>query len=297
MGLKEILEFVKIEHTLFSLPFVFIGAILGNITLQDVHGDIWFGIWPPIETLVWILVAAVGARGLAMGLNRIIDRDIDAENPRTEGRHLASGAMSLRTAWMLCALFTAMLVGGAWMLDPICLYLSPIPVTAFVAYPYLKRLTWGCHFWLGLCLGLAPSGAWLAVVSPDLGWESITNLLWWPTLFWTSLGVLLWIAAFDLQYARMDVDSDRANDIQSFPARFDERATIRTSVQLSLAWFGCFALANPVESMTFLVAAGLMAAANIAVILGEKRFADFQRTFFHVSVATGWVLLGGLLLA
>ncbi|MBS74049.1 MAG: 4-hydroxybenzoate octaprenyltransferase, partial [Euryarchaeota archaeon] len=140
MGFKEIASFVKIEHTLFSLPFVFIGAYMA--------GD------PTVMQLIWILVAAVGARGLAMGLNRIIDKDIDAANPRTAGRHLASGTMSMKTAWTLCAVFLAMLLLGAGMLNPLCLYLSPIPVLAFVIYPYLKRFTWLCHWWLGVCLGL-----------------------------------------------------------------------------------------------------------------------------------------------
>ena len=149
MGFKEIASFVKIEHTLFSLPFVFIGAYMA--------GD------PTVMQLIWILVAAVGARGLAMGLNRIIDKDIDAANPRTAGRHLASGTMSMKTAWTLCAVFLAMLLLGAGMLNPLCLYLSPIPVLAFVVYPYLKRFTWLCHWWLGICLGLAPAGAWVAI--------------------------------------------------------------------------------------------------------------------------------------
>ena len=141
MDLKQIASFVKIEHTLFSLPFVFIGAFDGwrpNIcsVLLDTHCGSW-------------------ARGLAMGLNRIIDRNIDAANPRTANRHLASGSMSLKTAWILCGIFLGMLVLGAGMLNPLCLYLSPIPVIAFVVYPYLKRFTWLCHWWLGGCLALA----------------------------------------------------------------------------------------------------------------------------------------------
>ena len=121
MGLKEILEFVKIEHTLFSLPFVFIGAeIAGNPTLIQ---------------LSWILVAAVGARGLAMALNRIIDREIDAQNPRTSSRHLASGSMQLRTAWSLSGLFLLMLLMGAWQLNEVALAMSWLPVLVFVAYP------------------------------------------------------------------------------------------------------------------------------------------------------------------
>ncbi len=283
MGLRQILEFVKIEHTLFSLPFVFIGAELaGDYTLVQI---------------TWIFVAAVGARGLAMALNRIIDREIDAENPRTSGRHLASGNMQLSTAWSLTGLFLLMLLVGAWQLNEVALAMSWLPVLAFVAYPYMKRVTWTCHLWLGLCLGLAPAGAWLGVQGSVLGWTAITGFHWHPTVFWICLGVMFWIAAFDLNYALMDLQNDRENGINSFPARFGEQHTLRTSIQLTLVWFACFAIANPIDEISFLAAAALMCTTNIVVILSQKRLADFQKTFFYTSVATGWVLLGGLMIA
>ena len=147
MDAKQILSFIKIEHTLFSLPFVLIGYM---IAIEQ------FNISPGID-LLWILLAAVGARGLAMALNRIIDRDIDAANPRTKDRHLASGAMSLRTAWTLSAFFLFMLLVSAGLLNRVALMMSWLPVLVFVIYPYMKRYTWLCHFWLGLCLGLALS--------------------------------------------------------------------------------------------------------------------------------------------
>lgn len=278
--MKEILQFVKVEHTLFSLPFVFIGAVMAQIQGYSVS---------PLQ-LIWILIAAVGARGLAMGLNRIIDRDVDAENPRTEGRHLAAGTMDLNTAWALCAIFLIMLVGGAWMLNPLCLYLSPIPVLTFVIYPYLKRVTWLCHWWLGGCLALAPAGAWVGIVG------EISSLNWWPDLYLISLGVVFWIAAFDLNYALMDIESDKRNGIQSFPARFGENNTQRASILLTCIWFACFALANPIDEFTFIGSAALMASANIAVIMNKDSLKDFQTTFFRTSVLTGWVLLSGLLL-
>jgi 4-hydroxybenzoate polyprenyltransferase len=283
MGLKEIFEFVKIEHTLFSLPFVFIGAkIAGSATILQ---------------LAWILVAAIGARGLAMALNRIIDRDIDAQNPRTSKRHLASGTMSVKTAWTLCIIFLGMLLIGAWQLNTVALAMSWLPVLAFVVYPYMKRATWTCHLWLGICLGLAPAGAWLGVVGGDLGWAAITDLHWYPTIFWISLGVMFWIAAFDLNYALMDMESDREQGIHSFPARFGEQNTLRTSVQFTLLWFACFAIANPIDEITFLASALVMCIVNSVVIIVQNRFVDFQKTFFYTSVATGWVLLGGLVAA
>ena len=286
MGVKEILEFVKVEHTLFSLPFVLIGFLLA---------DFEYSAQP--EDLLWILIAAVGARGLAMALNRIIDRDIDAANPRTASRHLASGSMSMKTAYRLSTVFLIMLLFSAWQLNEVALMMAWLPVLVFVIYPYMKRITWLCHFWLGLCLGLAPAGAWVAVAADVHGWAAITDLHWYPEIFFISLGVMFWIAAFDLNYARMDVENDRANGIHSFPARFGEEATTRTSIQFTLLWFACFAIADPIHEIWFLAAAGLMALANIAVILARERFADFQTTLFRVSMLTGWVLLLALMVS
>ena len=299
MGTKEILEFVKIEHTLFSLPFVLIGYILAYNQFfyeSDSSNLEWIRM-----DLLWILVAAVGARGLAMALNRIIDRDIDAANPRTSGRHLVSGSMSMNTAWKLSAIFLGMLLIGAWQLNEVALMMAWLPVLAFVIYPYTKRYTWLCHLWLGLCLGLAPAGAWVAVAADVHGWAAITGLeggdfLWFPTIFFISLGVALWITAFDINYARMDVESDRENGINSFPARFSDEITTRTSIQLTLLWFACFAISDPMSEIWFLGAAGLMSIANVGVILMRNRLNDFQTTLFRVSMLTGWVLLIAIIL-
>ena len=296
MGTKEILEFVKIEHTLFSLPFVLIGYIIAYnqfIYVPESNDLAWIRI-----DLLWILVAAVGARGLAMALNRIIDRDIDALNPRTSGRHLVSGSMSINTAWKLSAIFLGMLLIGAWQLNEVALMMAWLPVLAFVIYPYTKRYTWLCHLWLGLCLGLAPAGAWVAIAADVHGWAAISGLdsgggefLWFPTIFFISLGVALWITTFDINYARMDVESDRSNGIKSFPARFNDEITTRTSVQLSLLWFACFAISDPMSEIWFLAAAGIMSIVNVGVIIMRKRLDDFQTTLFRVSMLTGWVLL------
>ncbi|MBR50543.1 MAG: 4-hydroxybenzoate octaprenyltransferase [Euryarchaeota archaeon] len=293
MGAKEILEFVKVEHTLFSLPFVLIGYIHAhNQFIEQLPSD---SSWMSMD-IVWILIAAVGARGLAMTLNRIIDRDIDAQNPRTESRHLVSGSMSMRTAWNLALAFLIVLLFSAWQLNEVALMMAWLPVLAFVIYPYTKRYTWGCHLWLGLCLGLAPAGAWLALSADVHQWGAILDSHWYPTIFFISLGVALWITAFDINYARMDVESDRKQGIHSFPARFSEQATTRTSVQLTLLWFACFAIADPMDEIYFLAAAGIMAIANIAVIITRERLADFQTTLFRVSMLTGWVLLAAIII-
>ena len=291
MDIKQLMSFIKIEHTLFSLPFIIIGYFVA--VEQFYPADEM-----PLIDLAWVLVAAVGARGLAMTLNRIIDRNIDAENPRTAKRHLASGTMSMSTAWALAAIFLAMLLLGAGMLNEVALKMSWLPVLTFVIYPYTKRFTWLCHLWLGLCLGLAPAGAWVAIAGDFHGWQAITGtdgfgtgLLWYPTIFFISLGVTLWITAFDINYARMDVESDRKHGINSFPARFSEKATTRTSIQLTLAWFACFALADPMSEFWFLAAALIMAIANAYVMLRNESLEQFQNILFKVSVSTGWVLI------
>ena len=293
MDVKQIMTFIKIEHTLFSLPFVLIGYF---IALEQ------FDLAPGVD-LLWILLAAVGARGLAMALNRIIDRDIDAANPRTQGRHLASGSMSVRTAWSLVAGFLVLLLVSAGMLNQVALMMAWLPVLTFVIYPYMKRYTWLCHFWLGLCLGLAPAGAWVAVAADVHGWAAVTGVfsngteyLWAPTILPISIGVMLWITAFDINYARMDVDSDREQGIHSFPSASDEEATTRTTVQLTLLWFACFAISNPMDGIWFLGAAGIMAIVNIWAVLAREKFVDFQTVLFRTSMLTGWVLLGALML-
>ena len=291
MDIKQIMSFIKIEHTLFSLPFIIIGFFIAVEQFYPT-GEM------PLSDLAWVLVAAVGARGLAMTLNRIIDRNIDAENPRTANRHLSSGTMSMSTAWTLAVIFLGMLLLGAGILNEVALAMSWLPVLAFVIYPYTKRFTWLCHLWLGLCLGLAPAGAWVAIAADFHGWEAITGtdgfgsgLLWYPTIFFISLGVTLWITAFDINYARMDVASDRKHGINSFPARFSERATTRTSIQLTLLWFACFAVADPMEGAWFLIGALIMALANAYVMLRNESLEKFQDILFKVSVSTGWVLI------
>ena len=279
MELKVLLEFIKLEHTLFSLPFVFIGALLA--------GD------PSITQLLWIFVAAIGARGLAMTLNRIIDKDVDAANPRTAQRHLPSGRMSMRSAWSLSFIFLSMLLLGAWRLNMIALQLAWIPVLAFVIYPFLKRRTWLCHLWLGICLGLAPAGAWLGVYGVDAGWDAVSGMHWWPQLFLVCFAVMLWISAFDLGYSQMDIDSDLANGIYSFPARFGPQTAIKAAVILTLLWGTSLAIA--VQELWWQAATALMVVANIIVLTSSRNdMVAFQNRLFRTSVSTGWVLLAGL---
>ena len=195
---------VRLEHTVFALPFAYVGALL------SVDG------WPGIGRMVWITVAMVGARTLAMGLNRLIDAEVDARNPRTAARELPAGTLTRVQVGALCALALGVYLVAVFQLDPLVRWLWPIPVVMFVVYPYLKRLTWLCHLWLGACLGLAPVGAWVAVTG-ELPWEA-----------WALGGaVCLWVAGFDLFYALFDREHDLGEGLHSWATRFGVRGVFR----------------------------------------------------------------------
>jgi 4-hydroxybenzoate polyprenyltransferase len=209
---RRFASLVKIEHTVFALPFAYIGALLAV-------GDI-----PSAHDLVWITLAMVGARSLAMGLNRLIDAEIDARNPRTAGRELPAGLLSRVQVTAFCALAFALYLTACFQLDPLVRWLWPIPVAGFVLYPYLKRFTWLSHLWLGAVDGLAPVGAWVAITG-ELPWEA-----------WALGGaVALWIAGFDFFYSLFDRDVDRQQGLHSVAVRFGVGGAFRGARLLHVA--------------------------------------------------------------
>ena len=224
---------VKIEHTVFALPFAYVGAFLA------------VGGTPRAADLVWITLAMVGARSLAMALNRLIDARIDARNPRTATRELPSGQLSIPQVVLFCAASLALFLVAVWQLAPLTHLLWPIPVAGFVVYPYLKRFTWLCHFWLGAVDGLAPVGAWVAITN-HLPWEA----------WLLGAAVAFWVAGFDCFYALFDEDVDRAQGLHSIATRFGVR--------------GAFAGAriSHVATVACLVAAGLGLPVGVLYWLG-----------------------------
>jgi 4-hydroxybenzoate polyprenyltransferase len=188
---------VKIEHTVFALPFAYVGAFLA------------VGGTPSAHDLLWITLAMVGARSLAMALNRLIDAGIDARNPRTAGREIPSGQLSVAQVVAFCGLSLALFLVAVWQLDPIVRWLWPIPVIGFVVYPYLKRYTWTCHLWLGAVDGLAPVGAWVAITG-KLPWQA----------WMLGVAVALWVTGFDFFYALFDEEIDRREGLHSIVTRF-----------------------------------------------------------------------------
>lgn len=194
-------ENIKFEHTIFALPFAYLGSFLAA------------GGVPPLATLFWVSVAMAAARTAAMSLNRYIDRNLDARNPRTANRPVPSGRMSARSVLIVAIVSMALLVLSCYMLNPLCLLLSPIALAALVFYSYTKRFTPLCHVALGFTDALAPAGGWLAV-SPSFAWPGVAPMLL------LALAVGLWIGGFDMLYACQDVEVDRREGLHSIPADY-----------------------------------------------------------------------------
>ena len=215
MTLTRFISLVKFEHTIFALPFAYVGAFLAVDGVPSAHD------------LIWITVAMIGGRSLAMGLNRLIDAGIDARNPRTASRELPSGQLSEPQVAIFCLVALGIFLLAVWQLDPIVRWLWPIPVAGFVIYPYLKRYTWLSHLWLGAVDGLAPVGAWVA----------ITGEL--PLEAWLlGAAVACWVAGFDCFYALLDLDFDRREGLKSVATAFGEQGAFWGARVLHVATIG-----------------------------------------------------------
>ncbi len=267
-------SFVKVEHTLFSLPVMFAGAILAA------------GELPARGLLAWILLAGIGARTLAMALNRLIDREVDAANPRTADRELPSGTMSLAEGWGIAALGLLVYVFACWNLPPICRLLAPVPVLVFVIYPYLKRITPFAHLGIGTALALAPLGGWVAVRG-DLGQLGAP--------LWLAGFTLFWVAGFDVIYATLDQESDRRTGIRSLPAWLGGRRALLVSagfhvlavVALAMLYFRF--LSGPITGL----GVGLVA----LLLFAEQRLADrVNFAFFQINIVVGFAVLAVVVL-
>ena len=209
-AIQDFLELIKFEHTIFALPFAYLGMLLAA------------GGFPTFAQFFWITVAMAAARTVAMGFNRIADRAYDALNPRTANRPLITGAVSLRTAWIGTLTATGILALAAWLLSPMTLCLLPIALVFLFGYSFTKRFTWMSHFILGFTDGLAPVGAWVAIRGSLFTPQDLPA--------WILLAVVtVWIGGFDLIYACQDIYIDREIGIQSIPARFGIPAALRLS--------------------------------------------------------------------
>ena len=204
---KNLLEMIKFSHPVFALPFALTGATLAALAN---------GRPPTVSQIFWICMAMAGARTAAMGLNRIIDARIDARNPRTAERHIPTGRVRLLDAWLLVGGALVLLLFAAWMLNPLCLKLSPVAILFLALYSYCKRFTSMAHIVLGICLAAAPLGAWIA----------LRGSVDWPVIA-LALAVLFWVAGFDIFYSLQDVEFDKAQGLHSIPVRLGLAGAVR----------------------------------------------------------------------
>jgi len=266
--LKKIFSFVKIEHTLFTLPLIYSGLLLG------VHEP------PSVSLIILVLLSAVGARTAAFALNRIIDRNIDKRNPRTAIRELPSGTMTLNEA--VGVLFAGCVVyfGTAALISPFCLMLSPIPLIIFIMYPYMKRFTAFAHFGVGLGMSMAPLGGYFAA-SP-----SFDNIL--PAAL-LCLFTIFWGAGFDIIYATLDEEFDRRERLYSFVSRFGKRnALIWSSLFHGIA-FSCLSFLFFTTVRTW-YAAPFLLLTGVLLWIEQRKASNIELSFFRINAGLGFVV-------
>jgi 4-hydroxybenzoate polyprenyltransferase len=273
---RRLVSLVKLEHTVFALPYAYAGAVLAA-------GEV-----PGVQRLLWITVAMVGARSLAMALNRLIDAGIDARNPRTARRELPAGLLTSTQVAVFAAASLAVFLVAVWQLPSITHILWPIPVAGFVIYPYLKRFTWLCHPFLGAVDGLAPVGGWVAVTG-TVDWQA----------FLLGGAVALWIGGFDIIYATMDLEIDRREGLHSIPRRFGvgtallvTRVAHAGSVVL-LIWLGINLGLGPFYWLGLATVAVLLAYENS--IVSEDDLSRVDMAFLGMNGVIALVFLAGVL--
>jgi 4-hydroxybenzoate octaprenyltransferase (EC 2.5.1.-) len=275
--LKLYLELLRFEHTLFALPFAYGGMLLAA------------GGWPGWRTFFLVTLAMVGARTMAMALNRLIDWPIDALNPRTKDRHLPRGLVKPWETLFLALLGLALLVYAGLSLNPLTARLLPVAVFFLTVYSYTKRFTWLCHYVLGFTIGAAAAGGWIAVTGSFA-----------PTAYWLWAGVALWIAGFDILYATQDYAFDRAHGVKSIPARFGIPLALEIArVSHALAWLafllaGVSYGAGPFYFLGLFLVGGLLLYEHRLV--SPEDLSQVDRAFFQAKVGVSQGMFLSILL-
>jgi len=273
MAVSRYLSLVKFSHSIFALPFALQGAWMAS-------GGI-----PAYETLGWIVLCAVAARTAAMAFNRLVDRHIDAANPRTSAREIPTGVVTVAGAVTLIVVSSGVFLLGAGMLNALCLKIAPVVLLVLFTYSYFKRFSAAAHFVLGLALAIAPLGAWLAVRGSLDGEYA-------PVLY-LALGVLTWVAGFDLIYASQDADYDRRVGLHSIPSRIGVRAALVISIVLHVLAVACFAAQGWTGGLGWPFWVALAVAAALLVwehsIVSPEDLSRVNVAFFTLN---GWVGVG-----
>ncbi len=272
-NIRTTLEMIKIEHTLFALPFALLGAVLAARGL------------PTLWQFVWITLAMVGARSAAMAFNRIADRKFDAANPRTRMRAIPAGLLSLKFAWAFTIVSAALFFFAAAMLNRLTLLLAPVALASVLLYSYTKRFTSLSHLVLGWCLCIAPTGAWIAV----------RGLIDSPVPLLLSLVVLLWTAGFDVLYACQDYDFDRRAGLHSIPARLGVARALLVSRLLHLLAFAALVCLYLITKLGLPALAGVVATGALLVYQHSLVRADdlsrLNAAFFTTNAFLSVILL------
>jgi 4-hydroxybenzoate polyprenyltransferase len=278
-SIRETADLVVFRHSVFALPF----AVIALITADD-------GSWPTARTWLWVVVAMVSARTAAMSFNRLVDHEIDAENPRTAERSLPAGRLSRRFAWSVTAIAAALFLIAAAMLNQLCLVLAVPTLAVLLGYSYSKRFTAACHLWLGVALGLAPIGAWIAVTGQPA----------WPPVI-LAAAVVQWVAGFDIIYSLQDESFDRAHGLRSLAALVGARRALRTARLLHLGAFVCFlgfalVTGGGVLRLTAVAAAGAMLGWQHRLVAPERLDA-VDAAFFTANGVLSLLMCGLFVLA
>ncbi|PYN56528.1 MAG: 4-hydroxybenzoate octaprenyltransferase [Candidatus Rokuibacteriota bacterium] len=260
----RVLDAIKFEHTVFALPFAYIAMVLAA------------GGWPGGWTLGWVTAAMIGARTCAMATNRVVDRLIDARNPRTAGRHLPTGALAVWELRLFAAAGAALMFLAAFMLNPLCLALAPLALVFLVGYSYTKRFTWTSHWILGFTDGIAAAGGWIAVRG---AFDAPAFVLWFT--------LTVWIAGFDVLYACQDVDVDRAQGLHSVPARFGIAAALVTARVNHVLTAAALALLGWLAGLGLLYWAGWLAVLGLLAyehaLVSPRDLSRLDLAFFNVN--------------
>jgi 4-hydroxybenzoate polyprenyltransferase len=263
-AVRHFLDAIKFEHTVFALPFAYVAMVLAA------NG------WPGWHTVIWVTLAMAGARTLAMSVNRLADRFIDAANPRTAKRHLPTGLLKPAQVTAAAVLSGGLLLLSAWMLNPLCLVLSPLAVLFLVGYSYTKRFTWLSHWILGFTDGIAAAGGWIAVRG---GFDPPVYILWFA--------LTVWIAGFDLIYACQDVEFDRRHGLHSVPARFGILAALTVARLCHLLTIAAFALLGWTMGLGLLFWLGVLVVAGLLVyehsLVSPGDLSRLDVAFFNVN--------------
>jgi len=299
--LKILTELVKFEHSIFALPYAYVGAIYGAATVAFAVPAIypapapqptpWVtpANWPTWSALLWITVAMVSARAVAFTLNRAVDKEIDARNPRTADRAVPSGLIKAWELWAFSLLMLTAYLVAVYNLAPITHWLWPIPLAMFIVYPYLKRFTPFAHFWLGACLGLGAVGGWAGVA------DSVTALA--PWVF--GAAVAIWTAGFDIIYATQDFQSDLDDGVHSVPADFGIARALLTArvlhvLTIVLFVWGGWLVGAGVWYYAGVVAAGILLAYENMIVRPDD-LSHLDTAFFTVNGFVAVVAFAGVL--